>query len=147
MDRRFGGKQPTGTPSFAWSCAVVVVSLLSGASVVHNIYKPDLVCLSFLVNSSALFFVSHHLFDKMPQRAFSVIVVQFYCRGCLRLTAIMRLSRNMWRRFDPWFLACKWIWQLWVSLADGQNLEPNFISNVCGTLISKFYIGWWFLIK
>ncbi|XP_073308274.1 uncharacterized protein [Primulina huaijiensis] len=42
MDRRFGGKQPTGTPSFAWSCAVVVVSLLCGASVVHNIYKPDL---------------------------------------------------------------------------------------------------------
>ncbi|XP_073118466.1 uncharacterized protein [Henckelia pumila] len=42
MDQRFDGKKPTGTPSFAWSCAVVVVSLLAGASVVHNIYKPDL---------------------------------------------------------------------------------------------------------
>ncbi|XP_019706105.1 uncharacterized protein [Elaeis guineensis] len=37
-----GGRQPTGTPSLAWSCVVVVVSLLAGASVVHNIYKPDL---------------------------------------------------------------------------------------------------------
>ncbi|CAI9118276.1 OLC1v1019819C1 [Oldenlandia corymbosa var. corymbosa] len=43
MNRKFGGgKQPTGTPSLAWSCAVVVVSLLAGASVVHNIFKPNL---------------------------------------------------------------------------------------------------------
>ncbi|XP_018633912.1 uncharacterized protein [Nicotiana tomentosiformis] len=43
MNRRFGGgKQPTGTPSMAWSTAVVVVSLLAGASVVHNFFKPDL---------------------------------------------------------------------------------------------------------
>ncbi|KAL0327647.1 UNVERIFIED_CONTAM: hypothetical protein Sangu_1842700 [Sesamum angustifolium] len=43
MNRKFGGgKQPTGTPSLAWSCVVVVASLLAGASVVHNIYKPDL---------------------------------------------------------------------------------------------------------
>ncbi|KAL3619073.1 hypothetical protein CASFOL_036643 [Castilleja foliolosa] len=43
MNRRFGGgKQPTGTPSLAWSCVVVVASLLAGASVVHNIFKPDL---------------------------------------------------------------------------------------------------------
>ncbi|KAI4370605.1 hypothetical protein MLD38_018941 [Melastoma candidum] len=43
MDRKFGGgKKPTGTPSLAWSCVVVVASLLAGASVVHNIYKPDL---------------------------------------------------------------------------------------------------------
>lgn len=42
MNKKFGGKQPTGTPSLAWSCVVVVVSLLTGASVVHNIYKPDL---------------------------------------------------------------------------------------------------------
>ncbi|KAH7656923.1 Protein BRAWNIN protein [Dioscorea alata] len=41
--RKFGGgRAPTGTPSLAWSCAVVVVSLLAGASLVHNIYKPDL---------------------------------------------------------------------------------------------------------
>ncbi|GAV62528.1 Thioredoxin domain-containing protein [Cephalotus follicularis] len=32
----------TGTPSLAWSSVVVIVSLLAGASVVHNIYKPDL---------------------------------------------------------------------------------------------------------
>ncbi|RDX63436.1 hypothetical protein CR513_58133, partial [Mucuna pruriens] len=37
-----GGRQPTGTPSLAWSCVVVVFSLLVGASVVHNIYKPNL---------------------------------------------------------------------------------------------------------
>nr|XP_043613740.1 uncharacterized protein LOC122585681 [Erigeron canadensis] len=42
MNVKFGGKQPTGTPSMAWSTIVVVVSLLSGASVVHNIFKPDL---------------------------------------------------------------------------------------------------------
>lgn len=43
MNQRFGGaRQPTGTPSLAWSCVVVVASLLAGASVVHNIYKPDL---------------------------------------------------------------------------------------------------------
>jgi len=49
MNRKFGGgKQPTGTPSLAWSCVVVVFSLLAGASVVHNIFKPNLV--SFLSN-------------------------------------------------------------------------------------------------
>ncbi|CAJ1841772.1 unnamed protein product [Sphenostylis stenocarpa] len=43
MNRKFGGgRQPTGTPSLAWSCVVVVFSLLAGASVVHNIYKPNL---------------------------------------------------------------------------------------------------------
>ncbi|KAG7541442.1 hypothetical protein ISN45_Aa07g015370 [Arabidopsis thaliana x Arabidopsis arenosa] len=43
MNNKFGGKKPTGTPSLAWSTIVVVASLLAGASVVHNIYKPDLV--------------------------------------------------------------------------------------------------------
>ncbi|XP_062076754.1 uncharacterized protein LOC133781702 isoform X2 [Humulus lupulus] len=44
MNHKFGGgKRPTGTPSLAMSSVVVVVSLLAGASVVHNIYKPDLV--------------------------------------------------------------------------------------------------------
>ncbi|KAL9418817.1 hypothetical protein AB3S75_036717 [Citrus x aurantiifolia] len=42
MNGKFGATQPTGTPSLAWSCVVVIVSLLAGASVVHNIYKPDL---------------------------------------------------------------------------------------------------------
>ncbi|KAG8471345.1 hypothetical protein CXB51_036968 [Gossypium anomalum] len=43
MNQKFGAaKQPTGTPSLAWSCVVVIASLLAGASVVHNIYKPDL---------------------------------------------------------------------------------------------------------
>uniref|UniRef100_A0A0E0B040 Uncharacterized protein n=1 Tax=Oryza glumipatula TaxID=40148 RepID=A0A0E0B040_9ORYZ len=37
-----GGRPPTGTPSLAWSSVVVVVSLLAGASIVHNIYKPDM---------------------------------------------------------------------------------------------------------
>lgn len=44
MNQKFGGgRRPTGTPSLAWSSVVVVVSLLAGASVVHNLYKPDLV--------------------------------------------------------------------------------------------------------
>ncbi|KAG4189926.1 hypothetical protein ERO13_A07G000500v2 [Gossypium hirsutum] len=43
MNQKFGAaKQPTGTPSLAWSCVVVIASLLAGASVVHNTYKPDL---------------------------------------------------------------------------------------------------------
>ncbi|KAF8100467.1 hypothetical protein N665_0224s0050 [Sinapis alba] len=42
MKKTYRGKLPTGTPSLALSTAVVVVSLLAGASVVHNIYKPDL---------------------------------------------------------------------------------------------------------
>ncbi|XP_071721638.1 uncharacterized protein [Rutidosis leptorrhynchoides] len=42
MQPRFGGKKPTGTPSLAWSSVVVVASLLAGASIVHNLYKPDL---------------------------------------------------------------------------------------------------------
>lgn len=42
--RKFGGgKSAVGTPSLGWSSVVVVVSLLTGASIVHNIYKPDLV--------------------------------------------------------------------------------------------------------
>ncbi|KAK1256593.1 hypothetical protein QJS04_geneDACA011234 [Acorus gramineus] len=41
--KKYGGRQPTGTPSLAWSSVVVVVSLLTGASIVHNIFKPDLV--------------------------------------------------------------------------------------------------------
>ncbi|CAO2817170.1 unnamed protein product [Amaranthus hypochondriacus] len=43
MNRKFGGgKLATGTPSLGWSCVVVVCSLLGGASIVHNIYKPNL---------------------------------------------------------------------------------------------------------
>ena len=38
-----GGRVPTGTPSLAWSSVVVVVSLLAGASIVHKIYKTDMV--------------------------------------------------------------------------------------------------------
>jgi hypothetical protein len=44
-----GGRVPTGTPSLAWSSVVVVVSLLAGASIVHNIYKPDMVSSALLV--------------------------------------------------------------------------------------------------
>ncbi|KAL6839290.1 hypothetical protein ACP4OV_030962 [Aristida adscensionis] len=41
--KRFGGgRPPTGTPSLAWSSVVIVASLLAGASIVHNIYKPDM---------------------------------------------------------------------------------------------------------
>ncbi|KAG2240850.1 hypothetical protein Bca52824_097039 [Brassica carinata] len=41
MKKTYRGKLPTGTPSLPLSTAVVV-ALLAGASVVHNIYKPDL---------------------------------------------------------------------------------------------------------
>ncbi|CAN7006121.1 hypothetical protein IGI04_009844 [Brassica rapa subsp. trilocularis] len=41
MNKMYKGKLPTGTPSLELSTAVVVVSFLVGASVVHNIYKPD----------------------------------------------------------------------------------------------------------
>ncbi|KAM0043209.1 putative protein BRAWNIN [Helianthus debilis subsp. tardiflorus] len=57
MNGKFGGKQPTGTPSLAWSTVVVVVSLLAGASVVHNIFKPDLVLLLLLLLSRICFFL------------------------------------------------------------------------------------------
>lgn len=48
--RKFGGgKLVVGTPSLGWSSVVVVVSLLTGASIVHNIYKPDLVSNRFVL--------------------------------------------------------------------------------------------------
>ncbi|PUZ39478.1 hypothetical protein GQ55_9G313700 [Panicum hallii var. hallii] len=41
--KKFGGRRPpTGTPSLALSSFVIVGSLLAGASIVHNIYKPDM---------------------------------------------------------------------------------------------------------
>jgi hypothetical protein len=44
MNKKIGaGKQPTGTPSLGRSCVAVFVSLLAGASVVYNMYKPSLV--------------------------------------------------------------------------------------------------------
>jgi len=56
MNRKFGGgKQPTGTPSLPLSCVVVIFSLLAGASVVHNIYKPNLVSFFLLITLSSLF--------------------------------------------------------------------------------------------
>ncbi|CAN8301616.1 unnamed protein product [Cochlearia groenlandica] len=42
MKKVYRGKLPTGTPSLPLSTVVVVASLLAGASIVHNIYKPDL---------------------------------------------------------------------------------------------------------
>lgn len=67
MNRKFGATQPTGTPSLAWSCVVVIVSLLAGASVVHNIYKPDLVIMILL-----FFLYTRKLFDKMPDSQFLI---------------------------------------------------------------------------
>ncbi|CAN4090077.1 unnamed protein product [Withania somnifera] len=71
MNIKFGGgKPPTGTPSMAWSTLVVVVSLLAGASVVHNIFKPDLVYLlaRFLASQESLWPFSFvvYLFDNIP---------------------------------------------------------------------------------
>ncbi|KAM0002421.1 putative protein BRAWNIN [Helianthus debilis subsp. tardiflorus] len=62
MNGKFGGKQPTGTPSLAWSTVVVVVSLLAGASVVHNIFKPDLVLLLLSRICFFLFVSVQHIF-------------------------------------------------------------------------------------
>ncbi|GFY82181.1 hypothetical protein Acr_02g0004210 [Actinidia rufa] len=39
MSQRFGGGR---RPSLAGSCAAVFVSFLLGASIVHNVFKPDL---------------------------------------------------------------------------------------------------------
>ncbi|KAA3464685.1 Growth hormone receptor [Gossypium australe] len=64
MNQKFGAaKQATGTPSLAWSCVVVIASLLAGASVVHNIYKPDLVITSLLLSflSAQIFGASRYL--------------------------------------------------------------------------------------
>lgn len=56
MNRKFGGgKQPTGTPSLPLSCVVVICSLLAGASIVHNIYKPNLVSFFLLITLSLSF--------------------------------------------------------------------------------------------
>lgn len=48
----------TGSTSAGWlkGYAVAIVSLLSGAAVVHNIYKPDLVRLPLLPCCLALLF-------------------------------------------------------------------------------------------
>jgi len=59
MNRKFGGgKQPTGTPSLPLSCVVVIFSLLAGASVVHNIYKPNLVSFFLLITLSSFIFMT-----------------------------------------------------------------------------------------
>lgn len=61
--KRFGGgRVPTGTPSLAWSSVVIVASLLAGASIVHNIYKPDMVCPD---GPRTTLHTAHHLFDTM----------------------------------------------------------------------------------
>jgi len=67
MSKKFGaGKQPTGTPSLGWSSVVAIVSLLAGASVVHSIYKPNLVTIFFFISLLASYiFFAHNLFDKM----------------------------------------------------------------------------------
>jgi hypothetical protein len=44
----------------------VVVSLLAGASIVHNIYKPDMVSSALLVAHLAH---ARNLFDAMPARS------------------------------------------------------------------------------
>ncbi|KAJ0538445.1 putative protein BRAWNIN [Helianthus annuus] len=75
MKGKFGGKQPTGTPSLAWSTVVVVVSLLAGASVVHNIFKPDLVLLLLLSRICFFLFVSvQHRFLSTYVRTHSMVL-------------------------------------------------------------------------
>ncbi|KAM0837159.1 hypothetical protein ACQ4PT_061845 [Festuca glaucescens] len=60
-----GGRVPTGTPSLAWSSVVVVVSLLAGASIVHNIYKPDMLIHTIKQRSAHL---NHHSNSRPPPR-------------------------------------------------------------------------------
>lgn len=74
MNKKFGGgKPPTGTPSMAWSTVVVVVSLLTGASVVHNIYKPNLVIKTQPTKPYfANFTYAHHMLDEMPPKNYTV---------------------------------------------------------------------------
>lgn len=109
MNKKFGAaKQPTGTPSLGWSCVVVIISLLTGASAVHNIYKPD------LVTNLSVFIVTitshaHNLFDKMSNCWFLV-----FCRDCLQRIALIQPTRvnlkqannlfSLWLRYN-----CMWI--------------------------------------
>ncbi|CAN6879823.1 unnamed protein product, partial [Brassica oleracea] len=62
MNKRFGGKIPTGTPSLALSTVVVVASLLGGASIVHNLYKPDL-----MIGDIHIYFFFNLSLQRLPQ--------------------------------------------------------------------------------
>ncbi|CAD6247604.1 unnamed protein product [Miscanthus lutarioriparius] len=81
--KRFGsGRVPTGTPSLAWSSVVIVGSLLAGASIVHNIYTPDMVRL-YSVQPFHPCHRAHHLFDPIPTPdppAYSSIFISRSCR-------------------------------------------------------------------
>lgn len=76
MSKKFGaGKQPTGTPSLGWSSVVAIVSLLAGASVVHSIYKPNLVTIFFFISHFASYsFFAHNLFDKMSNSSLLIFI-------------------------------------------------------------------------
>ncbi|PON33838.1 hypothetical protein PanWU01x14_349350 [Parasponia andersonii] len=92
MNQKFGGgKRPTGTPSMALSSVVVVVSLLAGASVVHNIFKPDLVSRSSIT--------AHNMFDKMSQRHYTLrsLINKIDCIEDESLIACFRTGHNQIR--------------------------------------------------
>lgn len=80
MNKKFGGgKQPTGTPSMAWSCVVVIVSLLAGASIVHNIYKPNLVCSQASSDSSHLSLPYTFAMYRVGIHVRYIIFLEFVC--------------------------------------------------------------------
>ncbi|KAK4756756.1 hypothetical protein SAY87_006883 [Trapa incisa] len=107
MNKKFGGgRAPTGTPSLALSCAVVIASLLAGASVVHNIYKPNLVRVIHCFLSSMV--PARKMFDEISSKSlylpFTLMSEQFarrftlnlksLCRLCLQLKVLMEKRRQ-----------------------------------------------------
>ncbi|CAN0837234.1 hypothetical protein LINGRAHAP2_LOCUS1743 [Linum grandiflorum] len=84
MKKKFGaGKPPTGTPSLGWSCVVVIISLLSGASIVHNIYKPDLVSpISVMVSLGDICYRCVPYNARLTENVSNCVLG--WCRGYLR---------------------------------------------------------------
>ena len=135
MNRKFGGgRPPTGTPSLAWSSAVVVASLLAGASVVHNLYKPDLVRpLSSLLSPLSLshsLSLSHtrnqwympliyvlnftlNICTQGVRRNVSLTSLCVLCRRCLLWTPLLELTasnqrKNEWISSSWFFCSANW---------------------------------------
>lgn len=75
MNQKFGGgPRPTWTPLLAWSCFVVIVSLLAGTSVVHNIFKPNLVSVSSPPSLSLFLSLSLSLSSSISYRSPAIIL-------------------------------------------------------------------------
>jgi hypothetical protein len=102
--KRFGGgRVPTGTPSLAWSSVVMVASLLTGASIVHNIYKPDMVR---LYNPSTPATV-HTTCSAQSLHEILLILSSFFFS--LPAPADHSTCGDCQRRQGPGELSCEWL--------------------------------------